>query len=64
MEFKWEKLSKSTYRAKVAGGWLVNDIVVETTKTPEFWATAVRKAVGNALCFVPDPNHEWEIVKK
>jgi len=61
MKFKWERISNNTYRAQVVGGWLVNDIVIQTTRTPEFWSTATRKAVGNALCFVPDPKHLWNI---
>jgi len=58
--FKWERLVDGTSRAKVYGGWVLKDIEVRTTRTPEFWATAIRTAVGTSLCFIPDPEHKWE----
>ena len=44
--FEWEKLSEGTYRAKVLGGWVLRDFDGES---------------GNAMIFVPDPNHEWGV---
>ena len=35
---------RTTYRAKVHGGWFVK----------------VRDRDGNGLVFYPDPNHEWD----
>jgi len=60
-KFEWQQISRKTSRAKVIGGWLILDIQTKETRTPEFWATAVRKSVGNALCFVPDIDHKWKL---
>ena len=46
IEFKWEKIVPGTHRAKVIGGWILN-VFNENT--------------GEALVFIPDPNHEWEV---
>jgi len=59
--FEWQQISRTTYRAKVPGGWIIKDLEERVTKTPEFWATAVRKSVGNALCFIEDEKYEWEV---
>lgn len=52
--FKWEKLqdnaNSTIVRAKVYGGWIVNSF----TESPS-------KKVSEAMVFVPDPNHEWEL---
>ena len=40
------------FRIKVPHGWLV-----ERTYT-------IRDSVYPALCFIPDPNHEWVIVRE
>lgn len=38
-----------TYRKKVPGGWIV--------KIDEYYST---KTTWGAICFYPDPNHEWK----
>lgn len=49
----WEYLEDDndfeTYRRKVPGGWLVRTI------------EALYHGGGDALTFVPDPNHEWRV---
>lgn len=60
--FEWEELSRTTCRAKVFGGWVVRSYIVEKTRDPGFWATVHHTRPGNALCFIPDPNHEWEFI--
>lgn len=59
IKFKWEELNDKsmphfyTVRAKVFGGWLV--------RTSE-WSNADTGIVqSEALTFVPDPEHEWEV---
>lgn len=50
--FKWEKLqqesSTGTDRAKVFGGWILRDYDYIDG--------------GISMVFIPDPNHEWEVV--
>ena len=41
----WEEVDHYTRRAKVHGGWVVKSI----------------SGSGLALCFIPDPNHEWVV---
>ena len=45
-KLEWETLEIGTRRLKVFGGWIVNVFEPET---------------GDALVFVPDPNHEWKL---
>jgi len=42
----WERVTKSTERMKIYGGWLVR---------------VFRGGISIALTFVPDPFHEWKI---
>lgn len=57
MEF--EQIDDNHQRAKVPGGWIVKafeNVLHDSQGTFEFgWDWRV------AMCFVPDPNHEWEI---
>jgi hypothetical protein len=50
---KWHDSSQPdgyTYRAKIAGGWLVS-----------VWAgDKTRQDLGGGLTFVPDHGHSWE----
>lgn len=56
IEFKWETIKNllhtKTYRAKVFGGWIVNDICV---------CGESNKIICQSMVFIPDNNHEWEI---
>jgi len=47
IEFKWERISLGTFRAKVFGGWIVT--CVEHSESDE------------SLVFIPDPEHKWQI---
>jgi hypothetical protein len=47
---EWELVSPKVFRLKVYGGWIVH---FEDLFTPTTGHTA--------LCFVPDPRHEWEL---
>lgn len=49
IEFKWESMGDSTWRAKVIGGWIVAHIIEGD------------KEFTNSMVFIPDPKHEWEI---
>lgn len=45
-----DKFSRYVDRLKVSGGWLVNS------------ATTYKESqVCESMCFVPDPEHKWEI---
>ena len=64
IEFKWERISNAhnsggganTYRAKVIGGWLVNN----NTYT-DVINKGNERSLSESMVFVPDPNHEWKI---
>lgn len=52
----WEHIVKTegggalygTFRMKVPGGWVVKQVIQQGTASV-------------ALCFVPDPGHEWKL---
>jgi len=55
VRFEWEMIQEygeafdETWlqRAKVPGGWIVRQLKYKGTS-------------AEAMCFVPDPNHEWD----
>ena len=51
IEFKWERVSSDTLRAKVIGGWVV---------TSEGYSTETGDVISSSMVFVPDPDHEWK----
>lgn len=60
---KWEEIDNNHQRAKVFGGWLVKtfeDVYHGRGRfgndMQEGWDWRV------AMTFVPDPNHEWEVL--
>ena len=57
MEWKWERLDDRTSRAKVPGGWLVNHR--SSASVSDMGGSSV--SIGDSMCFIPDPNHEWTI---
>lgn len=65
MKFEWEKIgggeefSSSTYRIKVFGGWLVNNLTTIETH----YKDGRQLTVTESMVFVPDPEHKWEIDK-
>lgn len=60
MKFEWEELlnlrSCKTYRARVFGGWIVNNLTFHH-------ATSISDPdlLSESMVFVPDINHEWTI---
>ena len=54
MKFAWETLvhtnNGGSYRAKVHGGWIVNNTTIHESGS-----------VAESSCFIPDPNHEWSV---
>lgn len=60
---KWEDIDDWNQRAKVYGGWIVKTSEsVYHMETPhggsgDGWDWRI------STCFVPDPEHEWVIVK-
>jgi hypothetical protein len=46
MKFRWEQIGAFDYRAWVIGGWVF---------------ASVDHNDSSAICFIPDPNHEWSI---
>ena len=62
MKFEWELIYKNvsptkgctTNRAKVLGGWIVQDFNWLNTATNE-------GRPATAMVFVPDPKHQWVI---
>ena len=47
----FEYIDDFRVRAKVFGGWIVETILRNTNQ----------EELSVAICFVPDPNHEWEL---
>lgn len=56
MKFEWEKIhgtnSCETYRAKVFGGWIVNNLQIQFDDG---------QVASESSIFVPDTYHEWVI---
>lgn len=56
MKFRWEVIHTNagntveTSRAKVIGGWIVNNCSAANTNTP-----------SESMVFISDPSHQWEI---
>lgn len=53
----FEKMDTYRARAKVIGGWLVETILCVSDTNRECSPKSI------AVCFVPDPNHEWQLEK-
>ena len=50
---EWEKISKNIYRCKVPGGWIVKYVNVRSQ--------SILYGESASICFVPDPNHLWNV---
>jgi hypothetical protein len=62
--FKWEDIvgnSGDSQRTKVYGGWIVKTIENCMTKMHNDMSASDGYEWRISTCFVPDPNHEWEI---
>ena len=59
MKIKWEKIGTSdngsgTWRARVIGGWLVNNLtIIETHKD------GTQRTATESMVFIPDTQHVW-----
>jgi hypothetical protein len=60
MKFEWQKLAgnegSQTWRAKVIGGWILNNFTV-IEMTPD---RGMRNG-SESMVFVPDPDHKWSV---
>jgi hypothetical protein len=62
--FKYEKVDDNTERAKVIGGWIVKTTEDVFHVAPDWGDASYFKSGWDwriSTCFVPDPNHEWEL---
>lgn len=66
MKFEFEEISSKyclkkdgkslkSSRVKVIGGWCLLHIQIQIINT--------KIIKSESMCFIPDPNHEWEIEK-
>ena len=64
--FSWEVIDSAGYgwteRAKVFGGWLVRTLAIQDAYARADGSLANNVAPCLSICFLPDSNHEWEIV--
>jgi hypothetical protein len=75
MKFEWQTIEATTanknitLRAKVIGGWLIKHRVLTALIDSNINAKkgegvkSTLKTSSLAICFIPDPNHEWQITK-
>ena len=63
MKFEWETIDNFHSRAKVPGGWVVKAIEDVSHDRPEHGGMVSGWDYRPAICFIPDPNHEWTIEK-
>jgi hypothetical protein len=62
MKFEVEQIDDNHQRAKVPGGWIVKayeDVIHITPEHDDYTRQGWDFRV--AMCFVPDPKHEWVI---
>ena len=64
----WEKINNNDgiERLKVPGGWLVKHREIVSARPVGIVGAANRgvQQVNMAMCFMPDPRHEWGTVDK
>ena len=48
---KYESITDNSTRLKVPGGWIYIT----------FWQNQSHSSLSLSTCFIPDPNHEWEL---
>lgn len=54
IEWQWEQLDESTWRAKVIGGWVL--------KVRMFIEGKRGVVMSESMTFIPDRDHEWHII--
>ncbi len=57
---EWEPIDENQQRAKVFGGWLVKSYEDVFVSLHEDMRPNSGYAWQTSICFVPDPNWEWE----
>lgn len=57
---EWEDIDFYHKRTKVFGGWLVK-AYEDVFRESNYSRNQYGKDWRIAMCFVPDPNHEWKI---
>lgn len=60
---EWEQIDAYHKRAQVLGGWLVKAYEDVQTRMHEDMPMSQGYEWRVSMCFVPDPNHEWEVGK-
>lgn len=65
---EWEQTDNGElHRAKIPGGWLVKTYTAVVTVLPQSQMDMmdIKERMGHewrvAMCFVPDPEHEWRL---
>lgn len=61
MPIEWEDIDPFHKRAKIPGGWLVKafeDVMHDRSDYGQGMVGGWEWRI--AMCFVPDPNHEWK----
>lgn len=54
-KLEWEDLGGGQFRAKVPGGWVLKIMEEVFQEERSAWGWDWRPA----LCFIPDPGHQW-----
>ena len=57
---EWEKLTKTTQRLKVYGGWVVSREVYTGHK----WVTGASDSIALGMLFISDPKHKWRVLNE
>ena len=58
-DLKWEQIDDNHQRSKIHGGWLVKTYTDVYISLHEAEPPQQGYEWRVAICFVPDPNHEW-----
>jgi hypothetical protein len=53
MKFQWEQIAEDTRRARVFGGWIVQNLLFKEGERGVF--------MSESSVFIPDLKHEWSI---
>lgn len=56
----WQRVNKDTDRLFVKGGWLVRVYSMKILKVFNSGDCEIRGEIA-AVCFLPDPEHEWGV---
>ena len=60
---EWERIDSYHERAKVPGGWIFKAYADVCHLNPDYIHTTGYD-FRVSVCFVPDPNHEWQLDKE